>query len=229
MKRWIILFLATAILLCGTSCGGREGTAPTGALLPPSISQEAEAAPAGESPPESEPITQPRVEAPLPQEEKIAGDSRAQQDAASIARGDNEKNPTDSAQPDISKETPTPVDLDLSTLTSTMVYAEIFNMVSSPDDYIDKTIRLNGIFLVYQDPETEQVYCSVIVQDATACCAQGFNIVMPAQSHYPDDYPPPRSEVTIVATIQADRTLEERGILFLRLTDIIFENISTAP
>ena len=131
--------------------------------------------------------------------------------------------PAADSQPD-SQEAPTiSVDVDLTTLSSTMVYAEVFNMTMSPDDYIGKTIRMKGSFFVYQDPNTQQVYCGVIVQDATACCAQGFDIVMPAQARYPEDYPPAQSEVTVVGTIQADRTREEYGILVLRLEDVSFD------
>ena len=115
------------------------------------------------------------------------------------------------------------VDVDLTTLSSTMVYAEVFNMMMSPDDYIGKTIRMTGIFSVCQDPKTKQVYCGVIVEDATACCAQGFDLVMPEERSYPQDYPDPESEITVVGTLQADRTLEEHGIIFLRLEDVTFE------
>lgn len=152
--------------------------------------------------------------------------STAPQHTSSAFDDDKTKDPADCMQPDLSEDALPVVDLDLTTLSSTMVYAEVFNMISSPNNYIGKIIRLKGIFMVYQDPETNKVYCSVIVQDATACCAQGFNVVMPAQAHYPHDYPPAQSEVTIVATIQADRTLEEHGILMLQLADITFEHIS---
>ena len=97
-------------------------------------------------------------------------------------------------------------------------------MMMSPDDYIGKTIRMTGIFTVYQDPETKQVYCGVIVEDATACCAQGFDLVMPEERSYPQNYPAPESEITVVGTLQADRTLEEYGMIFLRLEDVTFES-----
>ena len=131
--------------------------------------------------------------------------------------------PAADSQPD-SQEAPTiSVDVDLTTLSSTMVYAEVFNMTMSPDDYIGKIIRMTGIFTVYQDPETKQVYCGVIVQDVTACCAQGFDIVMPENAVYPQDYPPAESEVTVVGELQVDRSMEEYGLIFLRLENVTFE------
>ena len=78
-------------------------------------------------------------------------------------------------------------------------------------------------------PKTKQVYCGVIVQDATACCAQGFDLVMPEELSYPQDYPDPESEITVVGTLQADRTLEENGIVFLRLENVTFESKGHTP
>ena len=63
----------------------------------------------------------------------------------------------------------------------------------------------------------------MIVQDATACCAQGFDIVMPENAVYPQDYPPAASEVTVVGELQVDRSMEEDGLIFLRLENVTFE------
>lgn len=116
-----------------------------------------------------------------------------------------------------------PVDIDLSTLSSTMVYTQVYHMMSSPSDYIGKVIRMQGLFVSYQNPDTQQISCAVIVQDATACCAQGFDIVMPEHLAYPEDYPPSDTQVTVVGELQADSALAERGFTFLRLKNVIFE------
>ena len=36
--------------------------------------------------------------------------------------------------------------VDLTALSSTMVYAEVFAMMSSPEDYVGKTVKMQGIF-----------------------------------------------------------------------------------
>lgn len=171
-----------------------------------SITYQEEALPESEAPDEPE---SPSEESPLTEN----GESQ----------GSGTVLPAADSQPD-SQEAPTiSVDVDLTILSSTMVYAEVFNMTMSPDDYIGKIIRMTGIFTVYQDPETKQVYCGVIVQDATACCAQGFDIVMPENAVYPQDYPPAESEVTVVGELQVDRSMEEYGLIFLRLENVTFE------
>lgn len=219
MKRKAILLLAGMLLLTCSACGKNEGSGQAENLTPPTVSQQAEVAP--------EHV--PSAESEVPGEEPLSaegGDGQRDRPAfpaVSPAPEEEIENPAVDLQPD-SQEAPTvSVDVDLTTLSSTMVYAEVFNMMMSPDDYIGKTIRMTGIFTVYQDPETKQVYCGVIVEDATACCAQGFDLVMPEERSYPQDYPAPESEITVVGILQADRTMEEHGIIFLRLEDVIFE------
>lgn len=218
MKRKSILLLAGMLLLTCSACGKKEGSWQAESLAPPVVSQQAEAAP------EHVPSAESEVSGkePLPAE---GGDGQGDSPvfpAVSPALEETE-NPAADLQPDSQEAPAVSVDVDLTTLSSTMVYAEVFNMMMSPDDYIGKTIRMTGIFTVYQDPETKQVYCGVIVEDATACCAQGFDLVMPEERSYPQDYPAPESEITVVGTLQADRTLEEHGIIFLRLEDVTFE------
>lgn len=116
------------------------------------------------------------------------------------------------------------VDLDLTALSSTMVYAQVFRIMMAPDDYIGKTIRISGLFTVYHDPQTHQVSCGVIVQDASACCAQGFRLALP-QDFSPQDYPASQSKVTVVGEFEVDRSQEAEGILVLQLKDVIFESL----
>ena len=219
MKRKSILLLAGMLLLTCSACGKKEGSWQAESLAPSVVSQQAEAAPEHVPSAESEVAGK----EPLPAE---GGDGQGDSPvfpAVSPALEEETENPAADLQPDSQEAPAVSVDVDLTTLSSTMVYAEVFNMMMSPDDYIGRTIRMTGIFTVYQDPETKQVYCGVIVEDATACCAQGFDLVMPEERSYPQDYPAPESEITVVGTLQADRTLEEHGIIFLRLEDVTFE------
>lgn len=223
MKRWTILILTGALLLSCTACGGSKKPPQNTAPLTPPVSQEAEPLPWEDAPAAPDTAPQQSFVEPILSEREDALETPLPPQASAPGAGAEQETPANGPQPDPLEGPPTPVDLDLTPLSSTMIYAELFNMMSAPDDYIGKTIRMKGSFFVYQDPNTQQVYCGVIVQDATACCAQGFDIVMPAQARYPEDYPPAQSEVTVVGTIQADRTREEYGILVLRLEDVSFD------
>ena len=67
--------------------------------------------------------------------------------------------------------------VDLTKLSSTMVYSEVYNMLYTPDDYIGKTVKMKGAFAYYEDPETKEQYFACIIADAMACCSQGLDFI----------------------------------------------------
>ncbi|MCR5502781.1 MAG: hypothetical protein K6F53_07215 [Lachnospiraceae bacterium] len=81
------------------------------------------------------------------------------------------------------------IDVDLTVLSGTMVYSEVYNMMVTPEDYIGKTIKMEGTFSAFYDEETDQHYFACIIQDATACCSQGIEFILTDEYSYPDDYP----------------------------------------
>lgn len=134
-----------------------------------------------------------------------AGDAGAQADlSANQADAAGTNNPADSLRglgvnanapaPEVSEDTPVlstteGVDIDLTTLSSTLVYSEVYNMMTLPEEYIGKTIRMEGMFSYYRDDTTGKDYFACIIQDATACCAQGIEFELEGNHKYPDDYP----------------------------------------
>jgi hypothetical protein len=82
------------------------------------------------------------------------------------------------------------VDVDLTQMSSTMVYSEVFNMVNEPDDYLGKMIKMEGTFALYYDENTGKDYYACIIQDATACCSQGIEFELS------EDYKNPGSLMT---------------------------------
>lgn len=114
------------------------------------------------------------------------------------------------------------VDVDLTQLSSTMVYSEVYNMFVSPDDYIGKTIKMKGAFSIFRDEETDKVYYTCIIADATACCSQGLEFVWKGEHDYPEDYPELESEITVTGVFQ---TYEEDGSLYCNLIDAELEGI----
>ena len=108
------------------------------------------------------------------------------------------------------------LDVDLTTLSSTMVYSEVYNMMYEPDRYVGKRIKMDGQFAVYEDPNTGAVYTACIIMDATACCSQGLEFVLAGEHSYPADYPELGTEITVVGTFQ---TYEENGYMYCHLVD----------
>lgn len=89
------------------------------------------------------------------------------------------------------------VDVDLTTLSSTLVYSEVYNMMMDPQGYVGKRIKMTGIMTQYHDPSTGIDYFSCIIQDATACCAQGIEFELKKEYVYPEDYPKEGEIITV--------------------------------
>ena len=91
-------------------------------------------------------------------------------------------------------------DVDLTELNSQMVYAQVYDMVSNPDNYMGQKIRVKGPFSYFKDDQTGNEYFAVLISDATACCSQGIEFVLDGDHKYPDDYPALNSEITVSGT-----------------------------
>lgn len=119
------------------------------------------------------------------------------------------------------------IDVDLTALSSTMVYSEVYSMMSFPDDYIGKTVKMKGQFAVYQATDEngafipDQIYFACVIADATACCSQGLEFALAGEHTYPDDYPELGSEITVVGTFEP---YEDSGCLYCRLGNAAFVN-----
>ena len=90
-----------------------------------------------------------------------------------------------------------PVDVDLTVLSSTMIYAEVSRMVTNPDAYVGKTIRARGLYYASHYEEMDLYYHFVVIPDATACCVQGLEFVWSGEHTYPVDYPADDTEIEV--------------------------------
>ena len=103
------------------------------------------------------------------------------------------------------------IDIDLTQLSSTVVYSEVYNMISTPADYYGKVIRMKGQFNASYYEPTDNYYYYVIISDATACCAQGIEFVWEGDHSYPEDYPENGTEVEVTGVYG---TYEEEGVTY---------------
>lgn len=106
--------------------------------------------------------------------------------------------------------------VDLTTMSSTMVYAEVFSMTRFPEDYLGKTVTMRGQFTVYGNTKSGKPYFAVVIADATACCSQGIEFVLAGEHVYPDDYPKEGEEITVTGQYQS---YEEGGGVYYHLAD----------
>ena len=77
------------------------------------------------------------------------------------------------------------VDYDLTQLSNTVVYSQVFDMLSNPSKYDGKIFRLQGILTSYEDDETNETHYSCIVPDASVCCSEGIEFVIIEGNTYP--------------------------------------------
>ena len=109
---------------------------------------------------------------------------------------------------------PSKVDLDLTKMSATMIYSTIFDMLIMPEDYVDKNIKLSGWFETYMDTKSGELYYSVLVPDATACCQQGLEFVWKGNHAYPDDFPKPGQNITVTGIY---KMIENDGVTYTYL------------
>ena len=110
------------------------------------------------------------------------------------------------------------IDVNLTALSSTAVYAEVMNMMVEPESYIGKTVKMKGIFAVYVDETTGQQYFACIIADAFGCCQQGLEFILKGEHKYPDDYPTADSEITVTGTFE---TYTEDKFTYCRIKDAV--------
>ncbi|WP_049946103.1 hypothetical protein [Butyrivibrio sp. WCD2001] len=103
-------------------------------------------------------------------------------------------------------------EVDLTAMSSTMIYAEVYQMMMTPGMYVGRKVKMQGLYDIYHDDNTGKDYHSCIITDATACCAQGIEFEL-ADGNYPGTDVP---EVTVEGIFN---TYEENGAMYCTLTD----------
>lgn len=186
-RRYISFILCTILLLTLCSCGSNTGAAGRKNNTSPSVEDV--------------------IESGISREEKQEGYPEP------VADSDVGNNSSDSVAQIANDE---PVDVDLTAMSSTMVFAEVSSMLAEPDSFMGKSVKMFGQFAVMEDPTTGNVYCACVVKDATACCANGIEFVLEGEPEYPFGYPEVGEEITVTGIFD---TYEENGFYYITLRD----------
>lgn len=104
------------------------------------------------------------------------------------------------------------IDVDLTALSSTMVYSEVYNMLTEPEGYVGKTVKMAGGYSAFMDQDTGAVYRVCMIADAAACCAQGMEFVLKDGMAYPEM----ETDITVVGTFQI---YNENGTTYCHLVN----------
>ena len=122
----------------------------------------------------------------------------------------------ETAPEDGNTDSDSPYDVDLTQMSNTMVYAEVYNMMMAPEEYVGKIINMEGVFSTYYDQNEDQYYHACVIQDATACCAQGIEFVLKGNPQFPEGYPEQGDLITVSGIFEL---YEENGFSYCRLAE----------
>ena len=115
------------------------------------------------------------------------------------------------------------VDVDLTTMSSTMVYSEVLNMLDYPSQYVGKIVKMKGPFRPFGSTNEDYCYPAIVIQDATACCASGIEFLLygipRCSPKGGDGYPALEEEATIVGRFE---TYIEGSYMYEHLVDAIW-------
>ena len=155
----------------------------------------------------------------------LSSNEEASASAESIPTPKKQETPDEQQTPEEPEQTQTSadgVDVDLTVLSSTMVYSEVYNMLyNDPAHYLGKTVKARGEFSIYQlvtdgvlQPDPVAYAC--IIADATACCAEGMEFVPEGDLTCPEDYPELGAEIIVIGEFQS---YEENGMTWYHLVN----------
>ena len=207
-NKLLVLLITVSVMISLSSCTKSNGSAPT--------SPEAENKAAA--------VTTQSVDDVMTQQMAQADDSADTPVSADKFGTQTENGPTFQDESSTKTVSPvsstmsdgTPIDVDLTVLSSSMVYSEVYNMMMAPTDYVGKIVKMTGAFSVYHDPNTDYTYYACIIKDATACCQQGLEFILAGDPAYPADYPDAGSEITVAGEFQI---YYEGEYMYLHLVD----------
>ena len=106
------------------------------------------------------------------------------------------------------------IDIDLTAMSSTMVYAAVLNIMRSPGRHAGQTIRVSGTYHPFFWDETGLYYHYVIVDGQPGCCPQRMEFKLSDNYVFPDDFPPEGAMIEITGVFGS---YQEMGHTFFYL------------
>jgi len=102
--------------------------------------------------------------------------------------------------------------VDLTKLNGTMMYSQVFDMMSNPQKYMGKRVVMRGQFSFYQPMDG----------DGTACCSQGLEFDLANKPASLEDYPAAGDDIEVSGTFS---TYDEGGFTYCRLINAAMKTL----
>ena len=114
---------------------------------------------------------------------------------------------------------PTPVDIDLTVLSTTVLSAELMNIIVNSEDYLGKTIRVRGTYYYLFYEQTGKYYHYVITKEGDECCQEGIEFMLSGEPVFPDDFPLVKTPIEVEGVFSLYEELDRR-YYYLAVDDI---------
>ena len=112
------------------------------------------------------------------------------------------------------------IDIDISRMSGTMVYGQVYQMVMYPSKYLGKHIKMKGIFSSYYDEELERRFYGCVIADALACCSQGLAFELAKPRKYPEQYPAEGDAIIVEGDFDYEKDEGGGGFPIIRNADM---------
>ena len=112
------------------------------------------------------------------------------------------------------------INYDLSDLNYNMFSAFTYDIMSAPEQYIGKRMKIKGNFdsSIYEGER----YFSALIWDPTGCCPTGMDFIPPENMNYPDDFPEKDTTITVIGVLQFTE-IEGQKYLTFNAEDVSWE------
>ena len=108
------------------------------------------------------------------------------------------------------------IDYDLTTMGSDLIYATVYLMMTDPDQFEGKMIKMKGQYLsAYYEPK-KAYYNYCFISDAAGCCSQGIEFAIKDKLKSPKDFPEDNTDIEVVGEFE---TYMEDGKMYCHLKD----------
>lgn len=113
------------------------------------------------------------------------------------------------------------VDIDLSQANSLVVFSQVSNMYAEPWNYLGAVICIRGTLGLYESIKGRRSYM-VMVQDASACCAQGIEFEAKNEDLFDNNLLDYDDEIIVTGRFEL---FQEDGYSRIHLVDAVIDRL----
>lgn len=77
------------------------------------------------------------------------------------------------------------IDINLARMSGTMVYAQVYKMVTEPAKFIGKRVKMKGVFSSYYDQETQKRFYGCVIEGGKITIIGDFEMAEEGDDAYP--------------------------------------------